>query len=178
MSVNIHGKQYVTVAERLEEAKEDLVSVSTEVLQHSPVVVVKASIMTKKGPFTGISSANPLKAIEKTNPYEVAETSAVGRALAFAGYGAVESIASAEEVTKSIYEEETPDDKEWAHEVTREQAPETCEHPTFTVYQVKKEGTNKGKFFKSCKTCKAFIGWQESATNDALPGAMYEETIH
>lgn len=101
MPMLIHNKSYTTVAERIGLAKEDLVSVETEVLQHEPVVVVKATIFLKEGrQFTGISSANPLKVIEKTNPYEVAETSALGRALGFAGYGLTESIASADEMTK------------------------------------------------------------------------------
>lgn len=170
MSVNIHGKEYKTVAERLEEAKEDLVSVSTEVLQYTPVVVIKASIMTKKGPFTGISSANPAKAIEKTNPYEVAETSAVGRALAFAGYGAIESIASAEEVVKSIHEEKTQ-----STEITREPVAEgDCQHETFWINTVKNpESANLGKKFKNCKTCKKFLGWYVEPE-----GQMYEEDIH
>lgn len=101
MSIQIHGKEYVTVAERLTEARKDIKSITTEVLQHSPSVVVKATILTEKGTFTGTSAANPAKSIEKMSPYEVAETSAVGRALGFAGYGSVESIASADEVVKA-----------------------------------------------------------------------------
>lgn len=100
MSVNIHGKIYITVAERLLEAKKDIKSINTEVLYQLPVVI-KATVVTDKGTFTGISAANPAKAIEKMSPYEVAETSAVGRALAFAGYGIVEGIATADEVIKS-----------------------------------------------------------------------------
>ena len=99
MSVNIHGKEYVTVAERLEKAKKDLLSVNTEVLSNDPVVI-KATIVTSKGTFTGISAANASKQIEKESPYEVAETSAVGRALAFAGYETTLGIASAEEMMK------------------------------------------------------------------------------
>jgi len=101
MTVNIHGNEYVTVAERLEMAKNDISSINTEILYIEPNVVVKATVTTKKGTFTGISGANPNKAIEKLTPYEVAETSAVGRALGFAGYGAIESIATAEEMIKA-----------------------------------------------------------------------------
>lgn len=100
MPVNIHGKQYITVAERVQEAGEEFISLSTEVLYQEPVVI-KATVTTKKGTFTGISAANPSKAIEKQSPYEVAETSAVGRALGFAGYGIVEGIATADEMKKT-----------------------------------------------------------------------------
>lgn len=106
MSVNIHGKEYITVAERLLEAKDHIKSISTEVLYQSPVVI-KATVVTDKGSFTGISAANESKAIEKQSPYEVAETSAVGRALGFAGYGIVEGIATADEMVKASF----PDDK-------------------------------------------------------------------
>ncbi len=100
MPVNIHGKQYVTVAERLTEARDVIKSINTEVIQNGGAVVIKATVVTDKGTFTGISSANSNKPIEKQSPYEVAETSAVGRALGFAGYGAVDSIASADEMAK------------------------------------------------------------------------------
>lgn len=100
--VNIHGKEYMTVAKRVELAHKDGVdAIETEVLQHSPVVVLRAKVTVKGKSYTGVSSANPSKAIEKSNPYEVAETSAVGRALGFAGYGIIEGIASADEMYKA-----------------------------------------------------------------------------
>lgn len=104
-TILIHGKNYVPVSERIKLAGDLLLKVETEVLIHEPVVVIKATIIIGKNldnmrTFSGISSANPLKTIEKTNPYEVAETSAVGRALGFAGYGIDEGIASADEMTK------------------------------------------------------------------------------
>ena len=105
MPISIHGNQYVTVAERVqmihEDIKDKMFSITTEVLAHTPVVVVKATVITPTGTYTGISAANPSKAIEKMSPYEVAETSAVGRALGFAGYGSIDSIASADEMVKS-----------------------------------------------------------------------------
>lgn len=107
MSINIHGKEYITVAERVQDAHKDdrFVGLNTEVLNDNPVVVKATVTMTytngEKTTFTGISAANPSKQIEKMSPYEVAETSAVGRALGFAGYGIVEGIASADEMVKA-----------------------------------------------------------------------------
>jgi hypothetical protein len=103
MSIKIHGKEYITVAERVAEAHAVLkgeLSINTEVLYYEPVVI-KATVTIGENEFTGISAANPNKAIEKQSPFEVAETSAVGRALGFAGFGIVEGIASADEITKA-----------------------------------------------------------------------------
>lgn len=102
MPISIHGKEYKTVAERLNEvhAANELLGVETVVLYIEPQVMVKATITTKKGVFTGISAADPNKSIEAKTPVEVAETSAVGRALAFAGYAGSE-IASADEMVKA-----------------------------------------------------------------------------
>lgn len=165
MSVNIHGKEYVTVTERLAKAQVDLVSVNTEVLAHEPRVVIKATITLKSGfVATGISAANVNKAIEKESPYEVAETSAVGRALAFAGYETTNGIASAEEMFKALNAEKT----------TTVDAKE-CTHEDHTTRQSKKEGPNKDKWYKACNKCKTngyptFIGWtdapEEIVTNE------------
>ncbi len=104
MPIQIHNKTYITVAERVIEAGKDFIGLDTEVLSHDPVVI-KATVKTTKGTFTGISYANVSKSIEKQSPYEVAETSAVGRALGFAGYGVIEGIASADEVVKATQDE-------------------------------------------------------------------------
>jgi hypothetical protein len=103
MSINIHGKHYVTVDERVKAAHEACkkISISTEVLSIANKIVVKATVITEKGSFTGISAANESKLIEKQSPYEVAETSAVGRALGFAGYGVINGIATADEIAKT-----------------------------------------------------------------------------
>ena len=101
--VILHGKEYMTVAGRIELAheKEEKLSIVTELLPLPNAIVVKATVTTSKGVFTGISYANFSKAIEKVSPYEVAETSAVGRALGFAGFGLVEGVATADEIVKA-----------------------------------------------------------------------------
>ena len=108
MPILIHDRAYVTVAERVKAIHESKTpfDITTEVIQHEPTVVVKATVRVFQGDgshlaFTGISAANPSKAIEKQSPYEVAETSAVGRALGFAGYGLVDDIATANEMVKA-----------------------------------------------------------------------------
>lgn len=108
--INIHGKDYKTVAARVKEAHaaKAFFSLDTEVLSHTPIVVratvtIKESHESPARIYTGISAVNPETArqIEKQSPYEVAETSAVGRALGFAGYGVIDSIASADEIIKA-----------------------------------------------------------------------------
>lgn len=118
MPITIHNKSYKTVAERLNEAHatSDLFGVETEVLYLDPQIMVKATIKTKKGVFTGISAADPNKSIEAKTPVEVAETSAVGRALAFAGYAGSE-IASVDEMVKAgaytqSYPQQKPQEKQ------------------------------------------------------------------
>ena len=116
MTVRIQGKEYVTVAERvqafLNSSQELVKSIRTEVLQHTPRVVIKATITLGEDEFTGISAADPEKAMEKKSPYEVAETSAVGRALGFAGFGSTDSIASADEIINAGGEKRTLPDEE------------------------------------------------------------------
>lgn len=103
MPVKIHGNDYVTVGERINQIhKEDaLRSVECRILSplDSTNVIVQAIITTTKGTFTGMAeSIRGSEGITGESPFEVAETSAVGRALAFAGYAGSMSIASADEV--------------------------------------------------------------------------------
>src|SRR5215212_6198282 len=102
-TIKIYGKDYVTVEGRVKEAHQasKALSILTEVLPISDKIVIKATVVTEKGTFTGISAANEAKTIEKQSPYEVAETSAVGRALGFAGYGIINGIATADEIAKT-----------------------------------------------------------------------------
>jgi len=109
MPVDIHGKTYWTVAERLKLANgEDFVppvgitSVSTELVTVGPLVAVSATVLFMDGrKFSGTAMLNydARNPVERGAPLETAETSAVGRALAFAGYfGSPEGIAGAEEI--------------------------------------------------------------------------------
>lgn len=107
-TVNIHGKEYVPVSERLKIAGDRVVAVETDVLRNDEnEVMVRAKIVVlgedgKKETamvFSGhASSDKKSNGIEGQCSVEVAETSAVGRALGFAGFGVIDGIASADEV--------------------------------------------------------------------------------
>lgn len=105
--VNIHGKEYQTVALRVGKFREQYgneMSLITEIIHADDKVVrMKAIISNDKGIIaTGHaeeyrSSSN----INKNSALENAETSAIGRALASLGMGGTE-FASADEVARAI----------------------------------------------------------------------------
>jgi hypothetical protein len=105
--VNIHGKEYQTVALRVGKFREqyglDLSLITEIVYADEKVVRMKAIISNDKGiistghaeEYRGSSNIN------KTSALENAETSAIGRALAALGLGGTE-FASADEVARAI----------------------------------------------------------------------------
>lgn len=106
MPVQIHGKDYKTVAERvaeIREAQEDWSIVTDLVKLDDEYVVMKAIIMDgDKIISTGFAEERrDASTINKTSALENCETSAVGRAAAFAGFAGTE-IASADEVAAAI----------------------------------------------------------------------------
>ena len=111
MPVNIQGKEYATVNERVAEAHEKWegnLSIRTRVLESiDGFVRVKATIKHKNDAGTHVFVGHAEEQIgssfiNKTSALENAETSAVGRALAFAGFSTDASIASADEVANAM----------------------------------------------------------------------------
>jgi len=107
MPINIHGKEYVTVAERIQmlhQSDVTEISLNTEILHDDDKsIVMKATLEIDGNSYTGIAQEykNSTK-INTTSPYENCESSAVGRSLGFASFGSVESIASADEVVNAV----------------------------------------------------------------------------
>jgi hypothetical protein len=102
--VLIKGKEYITVAERINmlHKESNNVDILTEILSNDEtIVLVKATIKIDDRIYTGhaheIVGSNE---VNQTSAVENAETSAVGRALAFAGIGVNGSVASADEMGK------------------------------------------------------------------------------
>lgn len=106
-TIKIRGKDYVMVHQRILAFNEQFPNgkITTKILQSldNGGVLVQAKVYPDASDelrfFVGHSASNPKKLVEKENPIEVAETSAVGRALAMMGIGILDGIASAEEVS-------------------------------------------------------------------------------
>lgn len=110
MTVNIKGKEYVTVAERIMEfrTKYPLWGLSTAVNLHGDQALCKATIKDENDRIisTGYALENKKGSfINGTSFVENCETSAVGRALAFLGLSVDASIASADEISNAIKNE-------------------------------------------------------------------------
>ena len=110
MPIEIHGKQYVTVAERVGKFREDLPiatgwGIVTEIIsQGSDAIVMRAQIQDPEGHVVACGHAEEKfgsTQINQTSAVENCETSAIGRALAACGYGGTE-YASANEVQNAI----------------------------------------------------------------------------
>lgn len=124
MPINIKGKEYVTVAERIQEFHRlyPKGSIQTEILTELDAkdIIVRATIIVhyknEEGRldilrFTGHSQATKGDGmINKTSALENAETSAVGRALGMLGLGLVAgnhtAMASADEIDKAMHMDE------------------------------------------------------------------------
>ncbi len=152
-SVNIKGKEYITVNERLIyfrsqpnfkgwRISEDIVSLDEK------EGVFKVTIINPEGFEVAIAHAQEYRDssyINKTSFVENGFTSALGRALGYLGIGINTAIASAEEVETAINNQPT-NDKEWLKENqliatlkgTKEQAEKVIAN-----YKMKKEYKEK-----------------------------------
>ena len=111
-TVNIKGKEYVEVNERVKHFREDYPDwcIETEMLSNDDgVCVFKATIKDENGVAKAVGHAYEKESssfINKTSYIENCETSAVGRALGMAGFGIDTSVASYEEVGNAIANQE------------------------------------------------------------------------
>lgn len=113
-TTDIKGKQYAEVPQRVKAFRMLYPAgrISTNILSiENGVVIMQATVSDGEGNVLATGYAYEKEGstfINKTSYIENAETSAVGRALGFAGFGIDTSIASAEEVTNAINNQEKP----------------------------------------------------------------------
>lgn len=107
-TVNIKGKEYVEVNERVKHFIKNYVgwAIETEMLSNiDGVCIFRATIKDENGTIKSTGHAYEKESssfINKTSYIENCETSAVGRALGFLGIGIDTSIASGDEVGNAI----------------------------------------------------------------------------
>jgi hypothetical protein len=113
-TTNIRGKQYVEVNERIKFFRQEEQYKNWAINTEFPMLTTdealcRCTITDRDGMVVAVGHAHELKAasnINKTSYVENCETSAVGRALAMLGIGIDSSIASANEVTTAIEQQE------------------------------------------------------------------------
>ena len=111
-TISIKGKEYVPVSERIKYLAANYhhqICTEYEYFPEQKMWVVKATLQIGKGDdaqiFTGLAQeveSSNYKDVNHTSALENAETSAIGRCIAFMGIGVDGGIASADEVVKAI----------------------------------------------------------------------------
>lgn len=112
-TINIKGKEYVPVVERVKEFHKlnTKGTIQCSYVQVGERVEAKAIVTLDDGrQFTGHSQAEYGKGMMGGVALEIAETSAIGRALGFANIGLLDGIASADEMRK-VGKTNTTDDE-------------------------------------------------------------------
>lgn len=110
-TIKIKGKEYVMVKDRVAAFREDhpLGGIATEILHLADgVCVIRATATDEDGRVLGTGIAYEKEGstnINATSYIENCETSAVGRALGFCGYGIDDSLGSANEVANAILQQ-------------------------------------------------------------------------
>lgn len=112
---NIRGKEYQTVALRVQKFREAHPAhalTSAVIYRDDECVVMQATIADETGRVLANGHAEEYRKssqVNKTSALENAETSAIGRALAAFGFGGTE-FASANEVQNAIHQQEQPEE--------------------------------------------------------------------
>ena len=110
-TISIHSKEYATVALRIAVARRVLgtsLNITTEIISIDKDTVVMKAVIEIDSRFISTGYAEEKRTasrINQTSAVENCETSAVGRALAFAGF-TNDKLASAEEVSAAIEQQD------------------------------------------------------------------------
>lgn len=117
-TINIRGKEYVTVNERLKEFRNNFkdYSLITEIVElGADYATVKASVIDDKGILRATGFAREVVAKSPINKYaflENCETSAIGRALGNFGVGIDEAICTADELLVKLSQDDKSQEAE------------------------------------------------------------------
>lgn len=114
-TINIKGKEYVMVKDRVKALREVFpdFSITTEILNlDEESVTIKAMVSDENGNIKATGHAHEMKgasAINRTSFIENCETSAIGRAIGLLGIGIDDSFGSADEVATAMKQQAEPE---------------------------------------------------------------------
>lgn len=124
-TINIKGKEYVTVNERLKEFRNLFkdYSLITEIVElGADYATIKASVIDEKGIVRATGFAREVVAKSPINKYaflENCETSAIGRALGNFGIGIDDAVCTADELLMKLAQNDKSDDTSSSSGLTR-----------------------------------------------------------
>lgn len=130
-TVEIKGRPYVTVNERLKEFRNNFkdYSLITEIVElGADYATVKATIIDNNGVTRATGFAREVVAKSPINKFaflENCETSAMGRALGNFGIGIDDAICTAEELLVKLSQEDSPEKPDFAKEAAAAKAAQT-----------------------------------------------------
>lgn len=126
-------KPYVTVDGRVQMARDEHKEKESKLNIHAPLIqqfgdiyIVSVTVESELyGTATGTIEVGTKNAVDKNNPFANAQTSAIGRALGFLGYGLIGTgvIASAEEAEQALNENTSPNPPKGNQPVTDSKKP-------------------------------------------------------
>ena len=153
-TINIKGKEYVTVNERLKEFRNSFKDycLITEIIElGTDYATVKASVIDEKGTVRATGFAREVVAKSPINKFaflENCETSAIGRALGNFGIGIDEAVCTADELLMKLSQDEKPEKPEFEKEAAAEMRAKT------TALKKGEKATPKGtleeRYTKAC----------------------------
>lgn len=133
----IHGKNYVTVAQRIKAFRMVYPSgtITSEILSNENGVCVFRAQVYDGDTLLGIGHAQENEtssSINRTSMIENCETSAIGRALGMAGFGVDGDIASAEEMVNAFNAQEALAKQQQPKQTQAPTPPAPAQMPTYT----------------------------------------------
>lgn len=153
-TINIKGKEYVTVNERLKEFRNSFKDycLITEIVElGSDYATVKASVIDEKGTVRATGLAREVVAKSPINKFaflENCETSAIGRALGNFGIGIDEAVCTADELLMKLSQDEKPEKTDFEKDAANEMRANTMARKKGET--VKPKGTLEERYTKAC----------------------------
>lgn len=176
-TTDVKGKEYAEVPQRVKAFRSlyPQGTISTEIVKIENGMCVIHAVASVDGVILGEGTAYEMEGssfINKTSYIENCETSAVGRALGFAGFGIDTSIASAEEVMNAQYQQKMGEVKKFVkpqHEEKSDKEIGEDIKKLLNKSQVELAADLKRLLMETDSDTKAFLKWASEKYKRQIP---------